>query len=292
MPFFARLVAASYWVTFGGVAFGGLVALASVESGNSKELVFLSTPTTRDSGILRALTDAFAKKSNLAVKLIVGSSDQILKQGSRGEGDVLLTHSPEAERAWMAEGNGTSRRLVMYRDFVIVGPANDPAKIRGLRVTDALKRISDSKAPFVSRGDQSGTHMRELAMWKQAGIEPKGQAWYRETGQGQGLTMELASQLGAYTLTDRATYQVLALVLVRRIALRILVQNDAGLYNIYHVMPVNAAKFPRVNQSAGQAFADWIVSADGQALISRFGQKEFGRSMFVPAADKREDDLL
>jgi tungstate transport system substrate-binding protein len=287
VPFFTRLVAASYCV-----AFGGLVALASVGSSNSKELVFLSTPTTRDSGMLRALTDAFAKKSNLAVKSIVGGSDQILKQGSRGEGDVLLTHSPEAEKAWMAEGNGTSRRLVMYRDMVVIGPANDPAKIRGLGIAEALRRISNNKAPFVSRGDQSGTHMRELAMWRQAGIEPRGQSWYHETGRGQGLTMEFASRLDAYTLTDRATYQVLALVLVRRISLRILVQNDTGLYNIYHVMPVNGAKFPRVNQVAGQAFADWIVSEEGQAVISGFGKKEFGRSMFVPAADKREDELL
>ena len=280
---FARLLAAAYLV-----AFAGLATSVMAQPINPNELIILTTTTTQDSGILRVLTDAFAKKSGLTVKAIVAGSGDILKQGARGEGDVLLTHSPEAEKAWMADGNGTSRRLVMYNDFVIIGPEADPAKIKGLRAAAALRRIAETKTPFVSRGDQSGTHVRELAMWKRAGIDPKGQSWYRETGQGQGLTMDVASQFQAYAFTDRGTY----LVHARRIGLPILVEDDPALYNIYHVMPVNAAKFPKVNASAGQAFADWVVSPEGQTVIAEFGKGEYGRSLFVPAATKHEDELL
>lgn len=266
----------------------GLAAPVTAQPINPNELIILTTTTTQDSGILRVLTDAFAKKSGLAVKAIVAGSGDILKQGARGEGDVLLTHSPEAEKAWMAEGHGTSRRLVMYNDFVIIGPEADPAKVKGLKAADALRRIAETKTAFVSRGDQSGTHVRELAMWKRAGIDPKGQPWYRETGQGQGLTMDVASQFQAYAFTDRGTY----LVHARRIGLPILVENDAALYNIYHVMPVNAAKFPKVNASGGQTFADWLVSPEGQGVIAEFGKAEYNRSLFIPAVNKREDELL
>src|SRR6266446_8278811 len=270
------------------VALTSLTASVTAQPVNPNELIILTTTTTQDSGILGVLTDAFAKKSGLSVKPIVAGSGDILKQGARGEGDVLLTHSPAAEKTWMAEGNGTSRRLVMYNDFVIIGPEADPAKIKGLKAADALRRIAEAKAPFVSRGDQSGTHVRELAMWKRAAVEPKGQAWYRETGQGQGLTMDVAAQFQGYAFTDRGTY----LVHARRIGMPILVENDPGLYNIYHVMPANAAKFPKVNASAGRAFADWVVSPEGQAVIAEFGKAQFGRSLFIPAANLREEELL
>jgi len=268
--------------------FIGLAAPVTAQPANPNELIILTTTTTQDSGILRVLTDAFAKKSGLTVKPIVAGSGDILKQGARGEGDVLLTHSPEAERAWMAEGNGTSRRLVMYNDFVIIGPEADPAKIKGLKAADALKRIAETKTPFVSRGDQSGTHVRELAMWKRAGVEPKGQSWYRETGQGQGLTMDVASQLQGYAFTDRGTY----LVHAKRIGLPILVENDSALYNIYHVMPADAVKFPKVNAPGGEAFADCLVSPEGQGVIAEFGKAEYGRSLFMPASGMRDDQLL
>ena len=270
------------------VGLAGLVTPANAQPANSNELVVLTTTTTQDSGILRVLSDAFAKKSGLTVKAIVAGSGDILKQGARGEGDVLLTHSPEAEKLWMSDGNGTSRRLVMYNDFVVIGPDSDPAKIRGLKAVDALRRIAETKSPFVSRGDQSGTHVRELATWKRAGIDPKGQSWYRETGQGQGLTMDVASQFQAYAFTDRGTY----LVHAKRLGLPVLVENDPVLYNIYHVMPVNSTKFPRVNAPAGQAFADWIVSSEGQAVIAEVGKAEYGRSLFVPAANLNEAQLL
>src|SRR5215510_8990049 len=280
---FARLLAAAHLV-----AFIGLAASVTAQPINPNELIILTTTTTQDSGILRVITDAFAKKSGLTVKTIVAGSGDILKQGARGEGDVLLTHSPAAERAWMTDGNGTSRRLVMYNDFVIIGPEADPAKIRGLKASDALKRIAEAKAPFVSRGDRSGTHVRELDMWKRAGIDPKGQPWYRETGQGQGLTMEVASQHQAYAFTDRGTY----LVHERRLGMAILVENDPALFNIYHVMPVDPQKFPKVNGTGGQAFADFLISPDGQKVIGEFGKEQYGRSLFVPAADKKEEDLL
>ena len=270
------------------VAFTGFATSVTAQAINSKDLIILSTTTTQDSGILRTLTDAFARKSGLTVKAIVAGSGDILKQGARGEGDVLLTHSPDAEKAWMAEGHGTSRRLVMYNDFVIIGPQSDPAKIKGLKAADALKRVSQVKAPFVSRGDQSGTHVRELTIWKRTGIDPKGQPWYRETGQGQGLTMDVAAQFQAYAFTDRGTY----LVHAKRIGLPILVEGDPALYNIYHVMPVDPAKFPRVNAGGAKAFADWILSADGQGVIENFGKAQYGRSLFVPAARLRESELL
>lgn len=267
----------------------GLFVLPSLALGrDSNELVLLSTTTTQDSGILKYISDAFEKKTGIVVKAIVAGSGDILKQGARGEGDVLLTHSPAAEKQWMQDGNGLSRHLVMYNDFVIIGPPEDPAGVRGLSAVDALRRIADAKAVFVSRGDQSGTNVRELSLWKQAGIEPKGQPWYRETGQGQGLTMEVAMEQQGYAFTDRGTY----LVNAERLGLPILVESDPGLYNVYHVMPVNPAKFSKVNAAAAQAFADYVLSPEGQLCIGEFGKTEFGPSLFVPAANKTEEQLV
>lgn len=270
------------------VACVGMASPAAAQPRNPREVIILTTTTTQDSGILQILTDTFARKYGLRVKTIVAGSGDALKQGARGEGDVLLTHSPDAEKAWMADGNGSSRRLVMYNDFVIIGPRGDPARVKGLKPVEALRRIATSKAAFVSRGDQSGTHVRELAIWKRAGINPKGQSWYRETGQGQGLTTDVASQFQAYAFTDRGTY----LVHAKRLGLPILIENDPSLYNVYHVMPVNSARFARVNARGGQAFADWIVSPQAQAVIAQFGKAQYGRSLFVPAAGLREEKLL
>jgi tungstate transport system substrate-binding protein len=252
-----------------------------------KELMLLTTTTTQDSGILKAITDAFEKKG-YRVKTIVAGSGDVLKQGSQGEGDVVLSHSPKAEKEWMQQGHGVSRRMVMYNDFVLVGPPGDPAKVKGANPAEALKAIFAAKSPFISRGDKSGTHVRELDLWKKAGVEPKGEPWYTETGQGQGLTMEVASQRQGYALTDRGTY----LAHEKKLGMAILVENAPALYNIYHVMPVSGEKFPRVNAKAGQAFADFLLSEEGQAVIAEFGKEKYGRSLFVPAAGKKEEEFL
>ena len=280
----SRRMAASLMV----LALAGLPGLAVGQSPTSNELVVLTTTTTQDSGILKHITDGFEGKTGIKVKTIVAGSGDILKQGARGEGDVLLTHSPAAEKEWMKQGHGLSRRLVMYNDFVVIGPVEDPAGVKGLSASDALKRIAEKKSVFVSRGDQSGTHVRELAMWKRAGIDPKGQSWYRETGQGQGLTMEVAMQQHGYAFTDRGTY----LVHAKRLGLPILVEGDPALFNIYHVMPVDPAKFPKVNAAAGKAFADYLVSPEGQQRIGEFGKAQYGRSLFQPASDKTEEQVL
>ena len=265
-----------------------LLASVSAVTAAHDDLVVLTTTTTQDSGILKHIMEAFERKTGIKSKTIVAGSGDILRQGARGEGDVLLTHSPAAEKEWMAQGHGLSRRLVMYNDFVIIGPAEDPAGIKGLRAAESLKRIADKKAVFVSRGDQSGTHVNELAMWRRAGVVPKGQPWYRETGQGQGLTMEVAAAQQGYAYTDRGTY----LVFERRLRLPILVESDPSLYNIYHVMPVDPAKFPKVNATTARAFADYVLSPEGQQVIGAFGKAQYGRSLFVPAAGRTEDQVL
>ena len=276
----------------GLAALVGVLLLASAapavdaQAGRS-ELVLLTTTTTQDSGILTILVDAFEKRG-YRVKTIVAGSGDILKQGARGEGDVLLTHSPQAEKAWMQEGNGTSRRLVMYNDFIIVGPPDDPAHIKGVSATEALQNIAAKPALFISRGDQSGTHVRELSLWQRLGLNPKGQPWYRETGQGQALTMDVASHQRAYALTDRGTF----LVHAQRLDLVVLVEHDPLLRNIYHVMPVNPQKFPKVNAPAAQAFADFLVSEAGQRLIGDFGIAQYGQSLFTPAAHRSEAELV
>jgi tungstate transport system substrate-binding protein len=253
-----------------------------------QEIVLLTTTTTQDSGILAALVEAFERTSKpFKVKPIVAGSGDILKQAAAGEGDVVLTHSPEAELEWMKGGNGTSRRLVMYNDFVIAGPAADPAGIRGLAPDVALRTIAERGDVFVSRGDQSGTHVRERKLWKSTGVDPKGQPWYRETGQGQGLTMEVASQQGGYVFTDRGTL----LVHRQRLALTVLVEGDARLRNIYHVMTVSPTKFPKVNAAGGEAFADFVVSPEAQALIGSFGRERVGQSLFTPVAHLTDEAL-
>jgi tungstate transport system substrate-binding protein len=260
----------------------------NIEQMHSSELVLLTTTTTQDSGILDALTSTFETLHGYRVKAIVAGSGDVLKQGARGEGDVVLSHSPDSEKTWMDASNGTSRRLVMYNDFVFMGPAEDPARIAGQTAIEALRRIAAAQALFVSRGDQSGTHVRELALWKKVGLDPTGQQWYQQTGQGQGLTMDVASQKRGYALTDRGTF----LVHQQRLNLRLLAENDPGLFNIYHVMPVNPAKFPKVNARGGQAFADFLISPAGQRVIEDFGRERFGRSLFVPAAGRTEEELL
>lgn len=266
----------------------GVEATADKTAAKNPDVVLLTTTTTRDSGILDAIVTAFeASHPPYKVKPIVAGSGDVLKQGAAGEGDVLLIHSPAAEQEWMTKGYGTSRRLVMYNDFILVGPAADPAGIKGLPADQALAKIAEKQAPFVSRGDQSGTHVRELQLWKAASVDPKGKPWYRETGQGQGLTMDVASQTDGYALTDRGTF----LVAEKRLQLGILVEGDARLRNIYHVMTVDAKKFPRVNDAGGKAFADYVVSPEGQKVIAEFGKEKFAQALFRPVATMTDEQL-
>jgi len=256
-------------------------------SSASRTLIVSTTTSTQDSGLLDVLVPLFERKTGLTVKTISVGTGQALALAARGEADVTLAHAASLERKYVAEGKMTNRRLVMYNDFVIIGPPDDPAKIKGSpRALDALKRIAESQSRFVSRGDKSGTHVLELALWTQAGIEPKG-AWYIESGQGMGQTLGIANDRRAYTLTDRATY----LAFQKRVDLPILVEKDRPLLNIYSVMEVNPANGPRVNVAGGKAFAEFVLAPETQEVIRTFGMDKYGQALFVPIAGKKDEDL-
>jgi len=232
----------------------------------------------------------FQQQTGYNVKTVSVGTGAALALGGRGEADVVLVHAPPAEVQWMAQGNGTERLLVMHNDFIIVGPPPDPAHIKGdTDAVGAMKKIADAKAPFVSRGDNSGTHQLELALWQKAGIDPKGQPWYIESGTGMGQTLTIADQRQAYTISDRATW----LAFQGRIDLPIMVEGDPALLNVYHVMPVNSDKFPNVpiNTAGGKAFADFMVAPETQQVIGEFGKERFGQPLFVPDAGKSESEV-
>jgi tungstate transport system substrate-binding protein len=276
----------------------GLVALAlAITAGTAwaqtpgpepSRVVILSTTTsTQDSGLLDLLVPMFERATGYSVKTISVGTGQALALAARGEADVTLAHAPALEKQYVAQGKMLNRRLVMYNDFVLVGPADDPARIKGMpRAADALRRVAEAQARFVSRGDKSGTHMLELALWKRAAIEPRG-PWYIESGQGMGQTLGLASERRAYTLTDRGTY----LAFQKRIDLPVLVERDPPLLNLYSVMEVNPANGPRVNAAGGKAFADFMLAPETQAVIRTFGVDKYGQPLFVPIAGKTEADL-
>ena len=260
-----------------------LVLLAAAPAEAQKSSVILATTTsTQDSGLLDVLIPLFEKKSGHTVKTIAVGTGQSLALGDRGEADVVLVHAPRLELEYLAKGNLINRRLVMHNDFVLVGPLADPAGIKGVRkAADALKKIAETRGTFVSRGDNSGTHNTERSLWKAAGVVPKG-SWYIESGQGMGATLTIASEKGAYALTDRGTY----LSLQRRVQLAILLEGDAPLLNVYHVMEVSPARHAKVNAAGGKAFADFIVSSQAQAVIKTFGVEKYGAPLFFPDAGK------
>jgi tungstate transport system substrate-binding protein len=263
------------------------LASCSAPSPQHADLLLVSTTSTQDSGLLDALLPAFTNRTGYNIQLVAVGSGQALKIGEQGNADVILLHSPAAEKEFVANGLGIDRRLVMHNDFVIVGPASDPAGIRGKSPVDALKQIYASHATFVSRGDESGTNVKELALWKNAGLDPAGQDWYLETGQGQGATLSIASEKNAYALTDRGTY----LAYRANLELDILVEGDPFLLNVYHVITVNPEKWPKVNLEGAKAFADFITSAEGQKIIGEFGVKEYGQPLFIPDAGKTDAEL-
>ena len=268
-----------------------LVVLCSVwvtpALAQSTTVILSTTTSTQDSGLLDILVPRFEKKTGLTVKTISVGTGQALALAARGEADVALVHAPSPERKYVEKGKMQNRRLVMYNDFVIIGPEDDPAKIKGVpKAVDALKRIAETQSHFVSRGDKSGTHLLELGLWKQAGVAPTG-AWYIESGQGMGQTLGIANDRRAYTIADRGTW----LAFQKRISLPILVEKDKPLLNIYSVMEVNPANGPRVNVAGGKAFADFMVAPDTQAVIKTFGVDKYGQPLFVPIAGKSDADF-
>jgi len=253
----------------------------------TKELILATTTSTQDSGLLDVLVPAFEKQSGYTVKTVAVGTGQALKMGEEGNADVLLVHAPASEKTYMEGGFGAERFLVMHNDFIIVGPTADPAGIKGMTsALEALKKIAAAAAPFVSRGDDSGTNKAELALWKKAEITPEGD-WYIETGQGMGATLKVAGEKAAYTLTDRATY----LATKEGLGLDIVVEGDNALLNVYHVITVNPAKWPKVNNEGAKAFAQFLISPETQKMIGEFGVDKYGQPLFTPDADKTDADL-
>ena len=263
-----------------------LLALPDPVAAQSSTVILSTTTSTQDSGLLDVLVPMFEKKTGMTVKTISVGTGQALALAARGEADVTLAHAPSVERTYVEARKLVNRRLVMYNDFVIVGPADDPARIKGLPSADAVRRIAESRSRFVSRGDKSGTHTLELALWKEAGVEPRG-AWYIESGQGMGQTLGIADDRRAYTLADRGTW----LAFQKRIVLPILVEKDRPLLNLYSVMEASPSNGPRVNAAGGRAFADFILSTEAQAVIKTFGAEKYGQPLFVPVAGKTDADF-
>ena len=277
-------------------AFIALIALVFVSSvlfapsvySQQKNIILATTTSTQDSGLLDVLIPIFEKKTGYFVKTIAVGSGQAMAMGQKGEADVLLVHSPAAEKKFVADGYGINRQLIMHNDFIIVGSSTDKAKIKGMKsAAEAFKKIAATQSLFLSRGDNSGTHSKEKAIWNAAAVKYEGEKWYQQTGLGMGQTLNVASEKKAYTLADRGTY----LALKKNLDLDILAEGDAILLNIYHVIEVNPVKFPKVNTPGGKAFADFMVSRETQDIIKTFGVDKFGSPLFFPDAGKKVEEL-
>jgi tungstate transport system substrate-binding protein len=262
-----------------------VAAFALPAFAQERSITVASTTSTEQSGLFGHILPIFTRESGIAVRVVALGTGQALDVGRRGDADVVFVHDRAAEERFVAEGFGGPRRHVMFNDFVITGPAADPARIAGLGDTaEALRRIAAARAPFISRGDRSGTHAAELRLWQQAGIDPatgRGQ-WYREVGQGMGPALNTAAAQGAYILADRGTW----LSFRNRQDQRILIEGDVRLFNQYGVMLVNAQRHPHVKAADGQRFIDWLLSAAGQAAIASY--RINGEQLFFPNADKPE----
>lgn len=244
----------------------------------SRTLILATTTSTQDTGLLDLLIPAFEKASGYQVKVVAAGSGQALAMGARGDADVLLSHAPQAEEELVQAGVLINRQPVMWNQFILVGPPADPARAAEAHsAAEALARIADARLRFVSRADDSGTHRKEQELWKQAGVAPRGD-WYMESGAGMGRTLSIASEKGAYTLTDQATF----LTLKRHLHVTVLVEGDPELLNPYHVMQVNPERFGRVNGAGGAAFVAYLLLPETQAIIGRFGVEAFGEPLLHP----------
>ena len=253
-------------------------------------IILATTTSTQDSGLLDMLIPDFETKTGYSVKMVAVGSGAALTLGQQGNADMLLVHSPGAEKTFMDGGYGSDRHLIMHNDFIVVGPSSDPAGIKtATSAVDAFKKIAAASSQFVSRGDKSGTNAMELNLWKSAKSDPAGTnaSWYIQSGQGMGATLTIASQKDAYTLSDRATYQANK----ANLSLDILYQGDNALLNVYHVIIVNHAKWPNTNLDGATAFADYIVSPEIQTLIGNFGVDKYGQQLFIPDAGKTDAEL-
>jgi tungstate transport system substrate-binding protein len=274
--FMAALIAAIFML---------VMAMTAAAAPAQKNLILATTTSTQDSGLLDVLIPMFEKKTGYFVKTIAVGSGQAMAMGDKGEADVLLVHSPAAEKKFVTDGNGLNRLLVMHNDFVIVGPAADPAGIKGAKTTpEAFRKIAAAGVLFASRGDNSGTHAKEKDVWKAAGINPEGQKWYQSTGLGMGQTLNVAAEKKSYTLADRGTW----LSLQKNLGLPILMQGDPILLNVYHVIEVNPAKFPKVNMEGAKAFSAFMLAPETQGVIKTFGVEKYGGALFFPDAGKPE----
>jgi len=259
-------------------------APAAPPAPENPDVILATTTSTRDSGLLDYLLPMFQEQTGYNIKMVAVGTGEALRMGEEGNADVLMVHAPASEVEFMEGGYGKDRFLIMHNDFVIVGPADDPAGIKSSEsAAAAFSAIAASESPFTTRGDDSGTHKMELSLWASAEISPEGD-WYLNTGQGMGDTLRIASEKYAYTLTDRATY----LALKDTLDLDILFEGDKALLNIYHVITVNPDKWPNVNYDGAKAFADWLVTKEVQEMIGAFGVDEYGQPLFFPDAGKPE----
>ena len=258
-------------------------------------LILATTTSTQDSGLLDVLIPLFEKQSGYKVQTVAVGSGAAITMGQEGNADVLLVHSPAAEKTFMSDGWGKDRALIMHNDFILVGPAADPAKIKDLGPADAFKAIATAgdtdptTVLFIARADKSGTSTKELDFWKKASLDPAGKkpAWYVETGQGMGATLTIASEKGGYTLTDRATF----LANKSKLQLEILVEKNNALLNVYHVMTIDTAKWPKVNYDGAMAFLKFMTDPATQDVINKFGVDKYGEPLFIGDATKTDADL-
>lgn len=263
-------------------------APAEPEAPANPNIILATTTSTQDSGLLDVLIPVFEAESGYTVQTVAVGTGAALKMAEEGNADVLLVHAPSSEVALMEAGWGSDRFLVMHNDFVIVGPADDLAGIKGTATAvEALQKIFAAGGTFISRGDDSGTHKMELSLWGKAANDPKGAEWYVESGQGMGATLTIASEKQGYTLTDRATY----LANKDNFSLEILVEGDAALLNVYHAITVNPEKWPKSNYDGALSFANFMIADETQETIGQFGVDTYGEPLFFPDADKTDADL-